>query len=75
MVNSARIAAASAEKLNKVRAAQRAGKVNSQTPAGHPIMLVGRLATAQVNDPVLRVAARKPLQKSLVDAVRRLTAP
>lgn len=38
-------------------------------------VVVGRLATAQVNDPVLRIAARKALRKSLVDAVQRLTAP
>lgn len=68
-------AAASADKVEKIREAQQAGAVTNAIPAEHLLVLVIRLSTAELDCSSLNKTQSKALRTALVEAVRRVTAP
>ena len=69
------MAAAGANKREKVREAQQAGVITDAIPADQLLGFVTRLASAQIDYCSLDRGERSTLRAALVEAVRRLVAP
>jgi AcrR family transcriptional regulator len=64
-----------AEKVVKLRDAQKAGAVTHAIPAQHLLILIYRLSTVELDHAQLDVKDVESLRNAMIEAVRRLVAP